>query len=198
MLTIYPIVVGPIETNCYLVVNAARETLIIDPGAEAETIMAIIAREKLTPKAILITHGHYDHIMAVPELVTCYGLAVYYPDQDQYLLPAQKKAGILEQNFVLPSVQYYVDDINVSGFTLKIFHTPGHTIGQSCFLLEDNLFSGDMLFAGGYLGRTDLWGGSDLDMQDSLKKLLKLADNIKVFPGHGSAGTIGGERGYYE
>lgn len=198
MLTIYPIIVGPIETNCYLVANAARKALLIDPGAEAELIMATILREKLTPVAVLITHGHYDHILAAPEIASHYGLPIFYPEQDQYLLPAEKSAGLLAADFILPRVQYYTETVNVAGFTIKVIPTPGHTSGQCCFLLEDNLFSGDMLFTGGYLGRTDLWGGSDQAIQDSLKVLLQLSDDIKIFPGHGSAGTIGGERGYYE
>jgi glyoxylase-like metal-dependent hydrolase (beta-lactamase superfamily II) len=198
MLNIYPVIVGPIETNCYLVANAARETIIIDPGAEPEVIMATLEREDLKPVAILITHGHYDHILAAPTLGQHYTIPIWYPEKDNYLLPAEKTVGILPKDFELPNVHYYDGTLMQEHFSIEVIHTPGHTKGQSCFLIEDNLFSGDMLFAEGYLGRTDLWGGSAEDIQSSLKKLLTLANEVKVFPGHGQASTIGIERGYHE
>lgn len=199
MLKIYPVVVGPIETNCYLVTNAQQETLLIDPGAEAEIIKEAVLREGLRPKAILITHGHYDHLLAAPELAKHYSIEIWFPEQDQYLFSAQKAAGVLPQDFALPErTSYYTDKLAIPGFSITVIPTPGHTLGQTCFLIEEKLFSGDMLFSGGYLGRTDLWGGSAQEIQVSLKKLLELPDKINIFPGHGPAGTIGAERGYYE
>lgn len=198
MLNIYPVIVGPIETNCYLVANTVRETIIIDPGAEPEVIRATLEREELKPLAILITHGHYDHILAAPALGQHYTIPIWYPEKDHYLLSAEKAVGILPKDFELPNVHYYDGTLLQESFSIEVIHTPGHTKGQSCFLIEDNLFSGDMLFAEGYLGRTDLWGGSAEEIQSSLKKLLTLANEIRVFPGHGQASTIGIERGYHE
>lgn len=197
MLKIYPVVVGPIETNCYIVATAGNDAWIIDPGAEAETIIETITQKKLLPKAILITHGHYDHILAAPELATKYAIPVWYPNADQYLLPAEKAAGILPPDFNLPNTHYYTETIETE-IPIQVITTPGHTAGQCCLLIADNLFSGDMLFAEGYLGRTDLWGGSAVAIKQSLQKLLKLPNATKVFPGHGPASTIGIERGYHE
>jgi glyoxylase-like metal-dependent hydrolase (beta-lactamase superfamily II) len=184
------IIVGPIETNCYFVHNGA-ETIIIDPGAEPENISKYCARRKLKPVAIINTHGHYDHILANMPLKRQYQIPIYYPQADHYLIHLQQRlyaVGDMEIDFE------YTDTIEIPGFSCKVLPTPGHTKGGSCILFGDRLLSGDTLFAEGYLGRTDLWGGSDEDMRESLQKLLKLEDAIIVYPGHGPSSTIGQER----
>lgn len=184
------IVVGPIQTNCYLL-NKQQDCLIIDPGAEAEKIISVINDKKLKPVAIINTHGHYDHVLANGAIKKKYNIPIYYPKDDLYLIDIQKS---LYSVIDFPLDHSYERDISIPGFSIRVIPTPGHTEGSCCILIDDLLFSGDMLFAEGYLGRTDLWGGSAEKIKKSLARLLELPDNIKVYPGHGPVTTIGAER----
>lgn len=188
------VIVGPIHTNCYLAVQDTA-ALIIDPGANAEKISAEIALLGLTPAAIINTHGHWDHVMADNELKQLYKIPVYMPLKDKELLELEKD----HYHIGDPQVDYwYTDKLENLNWPLKIIPTPGHTQGSSCLLWEKVLFSGDMMFAGGYLGRTDLWGGEPEKIQASLDKLLLLPDETIVYPGHAESSTIGAERRFYD
>lgn len=186
------VIVGPLHTNCYLV-TFAEQTVIIDPGADAEKISKKIQALKLNPIAIVNTHGHWDHIMANNELKNKYNIPIYTPLKDQELVHKEKD-------------YYHIGDLAVdhwyntvlTDLPFQVIATPGHTAGSSCLLWEDNLFSGDTLFARGYLGRTDLWSGDALAMQNSLQKLLALPDKTLVWPGHAKSSTIGAERKFHE
>ncbi|MDR2431618.1 MAG: MBL fold metallo-hydrolase [Candidatus Margulisbacteria bacterium] len=186
------IIVGPLSTNCYLAAADAG-AVIIDPGAAAERIAARIAEKKLQPLAILNTHGHWDHVMANNELKKKYNIPVYTPFKDRELLAKEKDYYHIGELLV---DHWYADALSGLDW-LRVIPTPGHTPGSSCLLWGKNLFSGDTLFAGGYLGRTDLWGGDGQAMQDSLQKLLLLPDDVAVWPGHAESSTIGAERKYY-
>jgi len=191
MLAVERVRVGPIHTNCYLV-TFAGQTVIIDPGAEAEKISKKIQDLKLTPTAIVNTHGHWDHVMANNELKREYQLKMYTPLKDQELLQKEKDYYHIGEL----AVDYWYNE-TLAELPFQVIPTPGHTAGSSCLLLEDNLFSGDTLFADGYLGRTDLWGGDAEAMQVSLRKLLTLPDAVQVWPGHAKASSIGAERKFY-
>jgi len=120
-----------------------------------------------------------------------YGIKIYYPQEDFYLIAYQQL--LYDLTDFKPDVQFK-DTLEVDGFKIKVIPTPGHTKGSSCLLIDNNLFSGDMLFADGYLGRTDLWGGSAEQIQESLAKLMLLAPDTVVYPGHGPSSTIRQER----
>ncbi len=164
------IIVGPLETNCYLAADeATKETIIIDPGDEPEKIFAVINRQKLKPKFILLTHSHFDHIGALEEI---------------------KKFSSCDVENLKKG-----DEIKIGSSVLSAIKTPGHTLDSVCFVLEKEkiIFSGDTLFKAG-IGRTDLEGGDYAQMQKSFKRLMEFPNHFKVFPGHGPETTIGEEK----
>ena len=186
---IHTIPVGPLETNCYLVEDErSKETLIIDPGDDAEKILKEIKVHALKPVFVVTTHGHYDHIGAVREIKDRYNIPFLMHEKDLWGLPL---VGAPQPDRFLKDQ----DKLDIGHWTLVIIHTPGHTPGGICLYNEKEkvLFSGDTLFAGTY-GRTDLPYSSQADMEKSLKKLLKLPPDTKVYPGHGETTNIGREQ----
>ncbi|GBR72393.1 putative Zn-dependent hydrolases of the beta-lactamase fold [Candidatus Termititenax spirochaetophilus] len=192
MIKIECVTVGPIHTNCYLVEYDGR-TIVIDPGAEPQKIIRKITELKLTPAAVVNTHGHWDHIMADTAVKNHYKIPLFTPEADRAIIEGQKDFYHIGE---LQVDHWYTDTLDID-LPIKLIQTPGHTPGSTCLLLEDVLFSGDMMFAGGYLGRTDFPGGDEKAIQKSLQKLLALPDNVKVLPGHDEASTIGQERLFY-
>ena len=190
--------VGEIDENCYLVVDPETgELLVIDPGAEAERIFAAIGRRK--PRAVLLTHGHFDHIGAVDAVCEKYGVPVYIHEADApKLTDPEANTGCRFGHPVTvrtqPRLLHDDEELNLAGIGLKVLHTPGHTKGGCCFLTDEGqLFSGDTLFRRGW-GRTDFPGGSEMEMAASLKRLRALSPETRVYPGHGAPTTIGEER----
>ena len=189
------VAVGAYQANCYVLAQKdGSKAIIIDPGAEYSKIKKVIDKHKLTPKMIINTHGHIDHIGANDQ----FGLSVYIHEDDADFLADSKKNMSALLN--LPSLSKTEiktlkdkDKIGVDNLTLEVMHTPGHTPGCICLKKDDVLFTGDTLFAGG-IGRTDFPYACEEKMIESLKKLMSLADNIKIFPGHGPSSTIGEER----
>ena len=178
---------GAYQTNCYILKNEGK-ALVIDPGYEPETILSHLRRENLTLEAILLTHGHFDHVGAVKKLAAQTQCKVYiHPAEDT--MPAMLTAGKLHYTHT-----YGEGDIwELAGLTLRVFHTPGHTPGSVCLLCQDVLFSGDTLFAGS-CGRTDLPGGDWATIQKSLKRLAGMEADFTVCPGHGEATTLSREK----
>ena len=193
---------GPIRTNCYLMIQTEKkEALIIDPGDGAATVAAKLTEEGVTPKAILLTHGHRDHIGAVPELRKHYGIPVYVGAEDQEMLGDADKnlsTGLFGKPRTLQADQLLKDKdhLELAGFSIQVFHTPGHTPGGCCFYFpeEQVLFSGDTLFCGS-VGRTDFPGGSSSALVTSVRRLLKeLPAETEVYPGHENDTSIEQER----
>jgi glyoxylase-like metal-dependent hydrolase (beta-lactamase superfamily II) len=211
--------VGALATNCWLypLIEAApepgiavhRPCAVIDPGAEADLIIARIERLHLYPRYVLLTHGHFDHLAALPDLIAHYRdvqIAIHQEDA-QYLGPDAYRVHRAAFLAVAGSAAY-VDALWESipapttllteGDTIgpfQVLHLPGHSPGSVGFYDADMklLFSGDTLFKQG-IGRTDLPGGDWNALQKSLKRLLVLDEDIRVYPGHGSETTIGAER----
>lgn len=198
------ILVSECYTNCYLVKNKETgEGVIVDPGGNALKISTNISRMEMTPKAILLTHGHFDHIAAVDELKDRYGIKVYAGSEEEKLLLDNRMN--LSMAFGVPMTvcaDEFVSDgekINIAGINMKFIHTPGHTKGSGCYYLEDNeiIFSGDTLFRASR-GRTDFPGGSEAEILKSIReKLLVLPEDTEVFPGHEESTMIGAEKVYY-
>ncbi|MBS3159572.1 MBL fold metallo-hydrolase [Candidatus Woesearchaeota archaeon] len=176
---------GSIVTNVYLLIEENECVLIDCEGPEI--IYKFLKENKLDLKYILLTHFHFDHINGLELLKKKTNALIYGSDIDVNLFGLKIKLDkILKNN----------DIIEFKGNKIRVISTPGHTLGSLCFLIENNLFSGDTLFYRAY-GRTDL-GGDEKEMKISLKKLLKLDENIKVYPGHGAFTTIEKERAIYK
>ena len=197
------LVLGAVSTNVYLVFYNGN-CLIVDPSDEAERIISCIEERKAKPLAVLITHGHFDHIMAAPVLAKKYGIKIYAGEADRQLLEDSKLnlgQSFLGENFTMEADEYLKngDELEFEGFKLKVMYTPGHTVGSISFYsddLEDNeafkkaAFTGDTLFAGS-VGRVDLPTGSEDTMKRTLNEVIKkLPPDTAVFPGHGAATTI--------
>ena len=191
-MNIKTIPVGQLETNCYVVVN--EETLacvVIDPGDESNTIMDYIESNHLKCEAILLTHGHFDHVGAVNGILEQTGCALYINPRDEGYEVG--KSGV---KFKMPEGGKYYDDGDViveAGLEFKVLATPGHTPGSVCLICGDALFTGDTLFRGS-CGRTDLPGGSMREEMRSLKKICRLEGDYDVYPGHMDSSTLERER----
>lgn len=196
-------ILGTVFTNCYFLKNKdIAELLIVDPADAPERIFQKVSDMQAKPAGILLTHGHYDHILAVEAVKAQYGIPVYACRQEQELLadPQMNMSGYSGRgSAVKPDV--LLDDLDVfeaAGFSVQMLHTPGHTKGSCCYYLKDEavLFSGDTLFYGS-VGRTDFPGGSTAEIVRSLHRLVdSLPEETEVFPGHDASTTIGYEKRY--
>ena len=185
--------VGPIGTNCYILEDEkARAAAIIDPGDEAGRILQVIEDDGVDVKYILLTHGHYDHTTAVPQLHKA------LPQAEIYIHRADAN-GAGSQLFPLagqiPDLKFYDegDTLALGDMTIQVLHTPGHSKGSVTLKVGDVLFCGDTLFAGS-CGRTDLAGGSYAEIMASLKKLGQLPGDYHVCHGHDVTSTLERER----
>lgn len=187
------IIVGELETNCYILAEETSKTCaIIDPGADYKKIKKYLDSRDFTPLFIINTHGHGDHIMADEE----FNLPIYIHKDDADFLhdPGKNLSFVYSIKRKADKILMDGDEINLGNLVIKVIHTPGHTPGGICLLCEDILFSGDTLFASG-VGRTDLPYADEAKLIDSIKtKLFILNDNVKVYPGHGPETTIGKEK----
>jgi hydroxyacylglutathione hydrolase len=187
--------VGFLATNCYLLTDSgSRKTAIIDPGGEPQEIIKKIKEDGLNPVLILNTHGHADHIGANAALKKHFKIPVYiHREEAAYLTDPDKNCSTLAgENLVSDKADVLLDDksvIELGGLTLRVIFTPGHTRGGISFLVEDLLFTGDTLFDDS-VGRSDLYGGDESRLEDSVKKLLRLPPETIVLPGHGPASTL--------
>ena len=189
MLQVHTLTLGLYQTNCYLVHKEdAKECIIIDPGYEANTILNRAALLGLEIKAILLTHGHFDHVGAVRQIAADTDCDVYVQEQE-LTLPGAMTDGPIYHTHLYPAEGTF----QAAGMEITVLHTPGHTPGSVCLLIADAMFSGDTLFAGS-MGRCDFPGSSIFDMRKSMKKLYNLAGNYRVFPGHAEATTLEYER----
>ena len=189
MLNIHTLTLGAYGTNCYIVHDSASKACcVIDPGYTPEKVLSKVKALGLTVEAILLTHGHFDHVGGVKEIAAETGCDVYLC-ADELTMPPQMTAGPL----------YYTktygegDTLHLAGLTISVIRTPGHTPGSVCLLIDDTMFSGDTLFAGS-CGRTDFPGGSMKQMMASLARLAALPGDYRVLPGHMEPSTLDRER----
>ena len=194
---------GMLATNCYLVANEETgELVIIDPADEAERIIPRVRQMNARPVAILLTHGHFDHIGAVTSLQKTFAIPVCAMTEEQELLQnAQKNLSGLYGKPVMVQADRFLRDgekVQLAGFSFAVLHTPGHTVGGCCYYCKEEqvLFSGDTLFHGS-VGRTDFPTGSMGMLHDSIhRKLFVLPAETAVYPGHGEATDIAYEKRY--
>lgn len=199
------LVAGEYQTNCYIVGReTSRDALIIDPGDDVGAIKGAIAALGVVPRAIALTHGHFDHLLGAAALKEAYGAPVYISRADEPALRDQTINALPEHTFApfTPlTADGYLDEgpVTLAGMDFTVLATPGHTIGGVCLWAEEEglLFTGDTLFARGF-GRTDLYGGNWGQLLHSLRRLFALPGDPLVCPGHGDrAHLIAIRKGYY-
>lgn len=194
-------VTGIISTNCYLVIDEeTKQTVVIDPAACPSYLMGHIKSEGLQVEAILLTHGHFDHIMGIGDLRREFPVPVYAHEGDRETLldPSLNLSISYTDGYTFDGATYVRDGqtLELAGASFQVIHTPGHTPGGVCYYLENEkvLFSGDTLFQNS-VGRTDFPNSSMSDLIRSLReKVMALPDDVKVYPGHMGETTIGHER----
>ena len=180
---------GPISENCYLLIDEkTNQAAVVDPGFLNDVLLNEI--KKYTVQRILLTHGHFDHIMAAEELKKEWGIKICACEKELEVLRDSKKNLMMDyyrKDYTLEPDLTVCDGetFEAAGVTWKVIETPGHTIGSCCYYIEseDLLFAGDTLFRTSY-GRVDLPTGDAMSMLASVKKLLTLPETVKVYPGH--------------
>lgn len=194
-------VLGVVSTNCYIISDEnTNEAIIIDPPDQAAAIANMLKEQSLVPVAIILTHGHFDHIMAAGDLAENFHIPIIACEAEKELLADSNINGsrMIRKDFVLTANQFIKDNdlLTLGGMKIKVIHTPGHTAGGVCYYFEDEkvLISGDTLFLES-VGRTDLPTGNSKTLIESIRqKLMVLPDDVVVYPGHGDKTTIGYER----
>lgn len=194
-MVIKKLVLGILHTNCYFIVNNGQ-CIIIDPATDASRIIEYAKSLNAEIKAVILTHGHFDHVGACANLQKN-GIKIYVSRIDGEVLKENPALlGLRKNMFFVPD--YYLDDgdeINLIGLNIKCILTSGHTEGSMSYLIEDNLFCGDTIFAGGIYGRCDLYSGNYEKIKHSIKDVIfSLDENISLFCGHGKESVIKWEK----
>lgn len=197
-------VLGPMGTNCYIGENEENgECFLVDPAAWPPELSSHIRARRLKPQAVLLTHGHFDHIMGLDGLLSEYDIPVYAWESEREVLEDVRlnmSSAMTGQDFTFSGARYVRDGrtLEAAGIKIQVIHTPGHTVGGCCYYIEEErtLFSGDTLFHAS-VGRTDFPTGSKSQLVRSVReKLLVLPEETKVYPGHMEETTIGYEKKY--
>jgi len=203
-MNIHCIALGAYQTNSYVVSNSeeAADCVIVDAGFDANELLSYLQGNQLQPQALLLTHGHVDHIAGVSLLCQAFpsmAVMVYCDEVKMLADPANNLSAMTGQPISIESGSRVLQDnetVKQAGIELTVIHTPGHTPGGICLYCQDegSLFAGDTLFAES-VGRTDFPGGSMTQLVESIKtRLLMLPDETRVYPGHGPETTIGHEK----
>lgn len=189
--------VGSLQANCWLVWDEQGHGVLIDPGDEAPRLLQALKQRQLALDAILLTHAHFDHMMAVPALQAATGAPLLVHEGEREALTDGTKSLTVwagrSCELTADRLLKEGDTVTVGDLRFAVWHTPGHTPGSCCFLAEGYLFSGDTLFAG-TTGRTDFPGGSGTALRESLRRLSGLPEDVVLCPGHEGNSTIGRER----
>ncbi|OCA92554.1 MBL fold metallo-hydrolase [Pseudobacillus wudalianchiensis] len=192
---------GPLQTNCYILSNEKGECIVFDPGAEGEKLVSWLNENHLRPLAILLTHAHFDHIGAVEQVREAFDIPVYiHKEEAEWLTnPALNGSARFQLGEISGQPADHLlgneDSLTIGSFSLRLFHTPGHSPGSISYFFEEGnaVFAGDTLFMGS-IGRTDLPGGNHEQLIRSIHDhLLTLPEEVIVLPGHGPATMIGDE-----
>ena len=189
--------VGPLQTNCYVLIEDGK-CIVIDAGGDQEKIIAFLEKRGITPQVILATHGHFDHILSVPEIKSRFGVPFLISKKDMEIVSGferfvEKYIGFdpgpapIPDNYIEKGATF-----KLGNNSIEVVETPGHTPGSCSFIVEDKIFTGDFIFKG-TIGRTD-FGGSYKDMTASIEWAKRLDRDLKVFPGHGDPTTIENEK----
>ena len=193
------VIVGMLHTNCYILEDEqSGKCAVIDPGANAERIINELEGKQV--EYILLTHGHFDHILAAAQIQRETKAKLLIHKADEHMLSERyvKASGMLKSINDIAKADRYLEDgetIELGALKIKVLNTPGHTKGSCVLICNDVMIAGDTLFYESW-GRTDFEGGSDMEMVSSLRKLALLDGDYTVLPGHGEATTLSHERNY--
>jgi glyoxylase-like metal-dependent hydrolase (beta-lactamase superfamily II) len=192
------VVVGDLETNCYILWDDSKDVvLIIDPGAQVAKICEILSEKELTPTEIVLTHSHYDHICAAPELKETFGIpiSIHADDAENLKKSTSNFSAVFGEDveFEADRILHEGDIWSFGDEYLKVLHTPGHSEGSISLVSNQIILTGDTVFKCG-IGRNDLPGGNYGCLRESIGRLLTFPDETVLFPGHGPRTTIGDER----
>ena len=183
-LKVETLVAGAVMTNTYIL-SKGNDVIIIDPACKIEKLEPYIKDKNVL--AVLLTHGHFDHIKTVDSLYNKYKLPVYVHKDDEYLIRDKNQStnfGLSEVIFVTSPCKYYEEGkLTIGNFEFDVIFTPGHTEGSVCLQIEDSMFTGDTLFHLS-VGRTDLDGGDPSKLKNSLRILANIEKDLKIYPGH--------------
>lgn len=195
-------ILGSMQTNCYFIIDEnTKSCIIVDPADDIDIIMQKLADKGLKCEKIILTHGHFDHMLALEELREKTGAPLYIHEADNEMLLDPEKslmsfyAGSKKTCRSADVLLKDGDIINFHGNEIKVMHTPGHTNGSCCFLIGTHLISGDTLFRGS-IGRYDFYGGDYETILASLKKLSELETDYRIYPGHGPSTHLSYEKEY--
>lgn len=205
MLTVKTFVEGPIDANNYLLIDEdSKDAVLIDCSAPNEDFIQSVKDSECNLKYILLTHGHFDHILGISKFEEIFGIKTYISKDDLHQIDFAPKMFAMVCGLDMdkqPEFTNFVkdgDELKLGKYTIKAISTPGHTKGSMCYLIDGKLFSGDTLFQGS-VGRCDLLEGNFNDIIKSINdKLFILPDDTDVFTGHGGKTTIGFEKKYNE
>lgn len=200
MLTIQTLVVGSLQTNCYLISDPiSHETLVIDPADASEYISDVLSRESLTPTGLVATHGHFDHILGAFGLQVTYNIPFYLHGDDTFLIDRMQSSArhFLKRKNIdpAPTVTRRLeegDTLAVGKEKIRVLHTPGHTPGSIVILVvsASAMLVGDALFADGSVGRTDTSYGNRQTLEHSIKKIINEKRATVLYPGHGESISV--------
>ncbi|MGC8561770.1 MAG: MBL fold metallo-hydrolase [Thermoplasmata archaeon] len=189
--------VGPLQTNCYILIEDKR-CIVIDAGGDQDTIITFLEKRDIKPELILATHGHFDHILSVSAIKSKYGAQFLISKKDTEIVKGfeqfvERYVGI--DPGLTPVPDDYIENdetIKLGDNSIRVVETPGHTPGSCSFIVGDNIFTGDFIFKG-TIGRTD-FGGSNSDMMSSIEWAKKLDSDFVLYPGHGDSTTLENEK----
>lgn len=182
-------------SNCYLLVSG-NEAFVVDPSPSADAIIKRADENGVRIKAILLTHGHFDHVISAETLQSKTGapIMIHRGDGDMLTDPAKNAYRLFfGQDRGFRAADRLLEDgeiLTLGAESVRVMNTPGHSIGSSCFVTDDFIVTGDTIFAEGY-GRTDLYGGNMQQLVSSLRALAKLSHDLVIYPGHGDSATLG-------
>jgi len=180
--------VGVINTNCYIV-TGEKETIVIDPGDDSDKIIEILEDKSLRPKLCILTHAHFDHVLAVVDIIDRYKIPLLLNKKDLFLL---------REGIDFEKVEKYIEfidensKVSLGNLSFQIIETPGHTPGSISLYCEDKkaIFVGDLIFAEGFVGRTDFEYSDESALRSSIESILTLTQHVHVYPGHGPSFLI--------